>query len=72
MFEGDDRHYPESFHPEALWNMEEICGYLSIAHNKYYEIEPMFKTFKVGRRRVAFAANVIAYAHRIEAEQNPD
>ena len=68
----EDRAYPARFHRDSLWNMEEICGYLCISHNKFYEIEPLLKTFKVGRRRVAFAEHVINYARQIEKEQNPE
>ena len=66
-----ERAYPQSFAPDALWNREEILGYLSISSTIYYEIEPELKTFKIGARRVAFAADVIAFAKRMQREQNP-
>lgn len=66
-----ERAYPKSFHPDALWNKEEIIGYLSISGSIYYELEMEIPTFRVGRRRVAFAKDVIALAERIKLEQNP-
>lgn len=66
-----ERAYPKSFHPDALWNKDEIEGYLSITDNIFYEREMEIPTFKVGRRRVAFAKDVIALAERIKLEQNP-
>lgn len=65
------RAYPKAFHPDALWNKEEIMGYLSISDPVYYELEMEIPTFRVGRRRVAFAKDVIALAERIKLEQNP-
>lgn len=66
-----ERQYPRSFAPDALWNREEIMGYLSISNTIYYDIEPELRTFRVGTRRVAFAADVIAFARRQQQEQNP-
>ena len=63
--------YPQSFHPEALWCVEEICGYLHIKRTRFYEIEYRLNTVKVGRRRVARAEDVISYAKQQRAEQNP-
>lgn len=62
--------YPQSFDPKALWNSDEICRYLNISKPTFYEIEALIPTFKIGKRRVAFAANVIEYAERIAREQN--
>ena len=44
-----ERAYPKSFHPDALWNKDEIEGYLSITDNIFYEREMEIPTFKVGR-----------------------
>ena len=66
-----ERAYPKSFHPDALWNKEEIIGYLSISGSIYYELEMEIPTFRVGRRRVAFAKDVIALAERMKLDQNP-
>lgn len=66
-----ERAYPKSFHPDALWNKDEIEGYLSITDSVFYDREMEIPTFKVGRRRVAFAKDVIALAEKIKLEQNP-
>lgn len=66
-----NRAYPKSFHPDALWNKDEIKGYLSVSTYTFYEIEPFLHTFKIGRRRVAFAKDIIDYAKSIQQEQNP-
>ena len=62
-----ERAYPKSFHPDALWNKDEIEGYLSITDSVFYDREMEIPTFKVGRRRVAFAKDVIALAEKINA-----
>ena len=65
------RPYPPSFEPNAIWNVKEICEYLNIKVTHFYEIEAKIPTFKSGQKRVAFAKDVIAYAERLKAEQNP-
>jgi hypothetical protein len=62
--------YPRSFEPKAIWTLEEVCGYLGISRATYFDIEPKFRSFRVGRRRMAFAKDVIAYAETIQAAQN--
>ena len=62
--------YPKSFDPKALWNSDEICRYLNISKPFFYEIEARIPTFKVGQRRVAFAAKVIGFAEMLQREQN--
>ena len=65
------RIYPQSFHPYALWNKEEVCGYLEIKSTYFHQIEALIPTFKVGRERVAYAKDVIAYSLKECSKENP-
>jgi|GEM_PF-4748039 len=66
-----NRQYPKSFDPKALWNTQEIIGYLNISKATFYDMEYLIPTFKAGQCRVAFAKDVIAYAERLKQNQNP-
>ena len=65
-----EKSYPQSFELQALWNIEEICGYLRFSKPYFYKIRSQIPTFKTGNRRVAFAKDVMAWAEHQKNKQN--
>lgn len=54
------------YNSKAFWDVEEICGYLKICRKTFYnKVKGNFPMMRVGKKKVARAADVMRYADQL-------